>query len=273
LANTYSQGRTKPPPGARVAFGHPLAYGLVGLWLFNEGYGKYAKNAANPSDGILTNVPVWRPPGVKTAAADTSYIQVANFAPFNTPRFTLEVLSTFLDGTAYSGPCYNRISGQFGFQANADDSGTSIYKPHLTIINSSGTETNQFKSTTTFTYPITRIVQTVWTWDGTNARFYIDGRDDNATTSAVSGFSQADNFLRLGYGYGILGGIYEKLAIYNRALTADEVRRLYVEPYCMVNVPVARKYYNIAGAAPSTKNYYGGGSVPHRVKSRGFAWR
>ena len=48
----------KPPPGAQIDWGHPLARGLVGCWLFHEGAGSSLANLcgdygrATPTGGI-----------------------------------------------------------------------------------------------------------------------------------------------------------------------------------------------------------------------------
>ena len=47
----------KPPLGAKVNFSHPLAKGLVGLWLMNEGGGnKVYDLSGNENHGTLTNM-------------------------------------------------------------------------------------------------------------------------------------------------------------------------------------------------------------------------
>ena len=48
---------TAPLPGATINWGHPLANGLVGNWLLNEGAGIKARNSVKggASDGTLTN--------------------------------------------------------------------------------------------------------------------------------------------------------------------------------------------------------------------------
>ena len=51
----------KPPLGARLIPGHPLANGLVGCWLMNEGSGnKVYDLSGNGNSGTLTNGPEWK---------------------------------------------------------------------------------------------------------------------------------------------------------------------------------------------------------------------
>jgi len=48
------RGQTKPLPGAEIDWGHPLAQGLVGCWLMNEGAGvSVADYSAGGNHGIL----------------------------------------------------------------------------------------------------------------------------------------------------------------------------------------------------------------------------
>lgn len=50
-------GYQKPPIGAKLNFGHPLAKGLVGCWLFNEGSGGQVFDYSGQSNhGFITNV-------------------------------------------------------------------------------------------------------------------------------------------------------------------------------------------------------------------------
>lgn len=51
--------RTKPPKGSLLQRSHPLARGLVGAWLFNEGSGLTAYDSAGRNNGTLTNGPTW----------------------------------------------------------------------------------------------------------------------------------------------------------------------------------------------------------------------
>lgn len=63
LENSTTQGRMKPPVGATLKTAHPLANGLVGAWLFNEGTGTTLNDySGNGNHGTLTgatHLPTW----------------------------------------------------------------------------------------------------------------------------------------------------------------------------------------------------------------------
>ncbi|HUT26151.1 MAG TPA: DUF4214 domain-containing protein [Sumerlaeia bacterium] len=65
-------------------------------------------------------------------------------------------------------------------------------------------------------------------WDGTNVRFYMDAVQIMETYQASARtVTDNANHLFLGVGNGNLSGGIREVAIYNRALTADEVRRIF----------------------------------------------
>ena len=72
----------------------------------------------------------------------------------------------------------------------------------------------------------------VGTWDGTTSKLYINGLLDNKET--FSGVTISDDFksLELGNHYGTHSyhGIIDEVRIYNRALSKDEVTKLYNNP-------------------------------------------
>lgn len=89
----------KPPPGTPINWQHPLASGLIGCWIFNEGGGLTAYDATGRyGNGTLsgtTGVPSWvsdggggitPPPGhaLSFVAANTQYVQIANNASYGT---------------------------------------------------------------------------------------------------------------------------------------------------------------------------------------------
>ena len=72
-------------------------------------------------------------------------------------------------------------------------------------------------------------IHVVGTWDGTNKRLYINGSLDR--TIAQSGtITEQNNTNTLGYRIGPMhnfNGLIDDVRIYNRALSADEIKRLY----------------------------------------------
>src|SRR2546421_50667 len=73
----------KPPVGTQINFGHPLAKGLVGCWLFNEFGGKLVSNGLFRNHGTLSGatLPSWStgPTGpALTFDGSSSYVDVGS---------------------------------------------------------------------------------------------------------------------------------------------------------------------------------------------------
>ena len=52
-------GQDKPPVGSQINWGHPLARGLVGCWLLNEGAGRKAYDLSEyRNHGTLTSMAI-----------------------------------------------------------------------------------------------------------------------------------------------------------------------------------------------------------------------
>lgn len=49
----------QPPPGAKVIWGHPLAYGFIGGWIFNNPNSKFVEDLAGKRKGTIYK-PVWK---------------------------------------------------------------------------------------------------------------------------------------------------------------------------------------------------------------------
>lgn len=59
---TKTLSKIKPPIAAGLKPAHPLAHGLVGCWLLNEGAGRAAHDATgHHHDGSFSGAPLWRP--------------------------------------------------------------------------------------------------------------------------------------------------------------------------------------------------------------------
>lgn len=252
----------KPGPGARLNQAHPLGRGLVACWLLNDLTAGMVNDSVNPFNvGLLTNTPAPHPLGVKftsdgSTGAGGTRINVANTAPFALSAFTLEVWWEADTVSAYNGPFCNRVASQAGFQYAGDIASSVVHIPHLVILNSSGTETNQFKGTTSWTPPFGKPKQFVWTWDGTTANLYVDGVNDSASTSTTTGYSGTSGVV-IGKGYTGIGGVVPKVSVYDHALTPSEVGQLYVSPYGMFTTVRRRAFKKPASTTGVSRSFYG----------------
>jgi len=71
-------------------------------------------------------------------------------------------------------------------------------------------------------------------YDGSNGRVYIDGVQSGSDTSATGTINSTSNTVKIGRrsdGFGDTDGKIQDVRIWNRALTATEVRQLYLNPW------------------------------------------
>jgi hypothetical protein len=75
LIRRHLRGPFKPPQGATINWGHPLAANLTGAWLFNEQGGLTVRNLVNPNDNLAivgSFSPLWIPNQLGSWTPDTS---------------------------------------------------------------------------------------------------------------------------------------------------------------------------------------------------------
>ena len=86
IANRSPQ---QPELGTPIDWSHPLASGLVGAWVFNEGTGGTVHNLAvtGVNDGALSGNPVWTPAqsarGISLVSTSSQAINCGSISPLN----------------------------------------------------------------------------------------------------------------------------------------------------------------------------------------------
>jgi hypothetical protein len=100
--------------------------------------------------------------------------------------------------------------------------------------------------------------QVVGVYNGSTVDIYVDGEDDEAGTRALTGtLIAAGSNLAIGSEGGAslraYDGVIEYVYIYERALSAFEIRQLWQKPFCMFkeDLPVSMMYSYAAAAPPS----------------------
>ena len=224
------------PTFPRLQRGQPLARGLVAAWTFHEGSGPSLFDLSGyGNNGALQNAPTWAGGNFGSALQFNSGTDAVSI----TGNLDLSVFSIGLwwkpAGLAnWSGPFNNRVAGKNGFQI-VNDQASQPWKPHLTIWNGSA-ETAQYKASSySLTVPASDWHHFVWSYDGTTAKFYVDAIEQAVSTSAVSGYPSTGIYLSRGYNY--VTGPMDATLIYNRVLSAQEVQRLYSDPFAMFRPP------------------------------------
>lgn len=250
----------KPPAGTLIKPGHPDAQGLAGYWLLNEGAGDTAFDlSGNGNNGTLYG-PTWVP---------------------GKDGWTLD-----LDGsddyiTKDSPSFINAQSGSMSFWYRNEDTGVSIIVS-VSVAGSNDDEIHLYADGANervsyalrvngTTQLLTRgevgeCTNNTWcfvffTSDGSIVKHYINGIEQTLTdgigTNAGQWFGDAvdaDNFTVGGVRRATLDSSFQGMVggikIYNRVLSAAEVKQSYISPYTMLQQQQVWQWFvPAAGAA------------------------
>jgi hypothetical protein len=228
--------RIKPPLGIRPDWSNPITKGLVGCWLMNEGGGNLVNDlSGNGNRGTITNA-LWAPGKFGSCLSfdgTGDYVNLGNkiFTPggaVTTNDFTLSLWVNTSAGAT------SRCMGKY------QDADRRLYLRLDTAI-------VDFYARTTAGAIIdiggvsTGLIAGQWTHvaivapRGRTPAFFIHGISRSLTYSTcTTGTLENTGDLHLG-GYNGTGwpGLIDHLQIYNRALSASEIARLYQEPFAM----------------------------------------
>jgi hypothetical protein len=209
---------------------------LIGWWRFNEGSGDTAMDSSgNNHDGTLNGTPEWvsGPPGFGGALAFNPDgcigIDCGVFDPTNgTGQFTL-ALWAFWDGT---GEIQHFLTKSNGWGAD-----TMMFQVELWAANASADHTDRvgisYQPVGSIPFslmPQEEWVHLAWTFDGTNARVYLNGVDEEGP-KALSIGPNVDAMVEIGYNSNrptvnerTFHGALDEVRIYDYALTEAEIQ-------------------------------------------------
>ena len=226
----------KPPLGVPVNRGDPLARGLIGCWLFNEGTGnKVYDSSGNGNTGILY-ADTHFVPGKFGSCLD--FDGTGDYADFGKNPATL------LANTSYSVIAWvrfdNLLSGATGI-VTAEQS-----DPYNFALRTPGAGGYKIEfmhrgvSTTAYEpsgYGIWYQCVAVYTLN-TSRDLFIDGVLFAHHTTDVTPLTAGTDSLYAGVGYTSdsgrnLDGAIDQILIYNRSLSASEALQLYITPFRM----------------------------------------
>ena len=239
--------RTKPRPFSKPNLGHPLARGLGGYWLMNEGSGLILNDlSGNGNYGDVTGA-TWQGEGLGFSG-NPDHVSMGNVlaAPLQLTIIGWVNLTSTTNETILGkglGTVGNReymlaiISGKIqGFVADESEGDVDTIAGDTTI------DTNVW-------------FQAAMTWDGTTLIVYKDGvADGSVGTSVNSGDIEAGTRdLRIGSNFGtqFLDGTVSTVSMHDRALSASEILQLYRKPYILFDrshLPL----WQSGGAPPAT---------------------
>lgn len=237
-------GVQKPMLGMKLKRAHPLTKGLVGCWLFNEGVGNVAYDSSGYGNhGTLTNMAFppttasgWNPgkDGVGLAFDGSSdYVDCGNDASLNlTDAITIEVraklaATTFTDGRGRIVFKYESAGSYCLEMLNG-----GIWR------SSSRYTTNGWKTITGGTTLALGIwYQLVFVYSGTEIRLYLNGNSDATPIALIDTLGSNNDKVWIGANGDdtsqLFNGLIDSVKIYNRALSASEIKWSYLEPYAM----------------------------------------
>lgn len=225
-----SDGIVKPSLGALFNLDHPLAQGLVGCWLFNEGSGNKAYDSSGQQNhGTLINMadpPTttsgWVPGphgGALAFNGDSNYVNIGNISKIRTVR---------IKACATSNSNYRRFFnwGNNGFSAYLQ---TGTYELRLYY--------NGTLNITGITLLPNLFYDLILTYDNGTCYIYIDGVYINSFVATINDDAK-DFYIGNAIIYGqFWHGLISDGMIYNRALCAEEIAYLYAFSYCMYEEP------------------------------------
>lgn len=249
----------KPPLGTPINWSHHLAKGLVGFWAFQEGGGDLVNDlSGNANHGTLKNMAF--PPtatsgwnagrkgvGLKFDGTD-DYVDCGNDASLNiTGNITVEawfktngtqaIWKTIVSKITWGSPRTGWALMFFGadrigfYQDSSSDDGPTYDMPAL----------------------YNTWVHAVGVYDGSYLRIYVNG-DEKDTTAHNTGLGVATNSLQIGklsYSANYFNGQIDQVRIYNRALSAEEIKQLYLYPYAGFQQPCTAWLYAAAAGGLS----------------------
>ena len=250
---------TKPPIGTPLNKAHRLSQGLVGYWSFGEGAGGKTQDlSGNGNHGILTNIVQ----GATSGWAGGKFGRALNFDGVDDYVQTELAPSGY---TAITMAAWVNLSA-VGFYSMVLSSGTNADGvPEMRFFSDSGrmeiaNRVNNVSVRDTVNVSGTGWHHFVGVANGTTLTLYKDGALVGSSTIAHNMNSSSP--FRFARRSNDEGGTYfpnaslDEVRIYNRVLSADEVRQLYTDPFCMFEQESQYRWYVPSGAQVANGNFF-----------------
>ena len=214
----------KPLLGTLMNYAHPLARGLALYQIFNESNGALTWDSSpNHNHGIMHNCQ-WREGGVHFNSTD-AYINCGNDASLDiTDAITIEawVKRTRTGSEVLISKSHD---GSFEFGIIGD-----ILKGYI-----GGSVIDNIVGTTTITDTNWHHLVFTYIQSSGQAYLYLDGTvdKDEVLTATMGTFATNLKIGNRDIGGLPFNGTIDEVRIYNRALSAEEIKQSYLEPYAM----------------------------------------
>ena len=257
----------KPIRAYQINWSHPLARGLTGCWLLNEATGEKVADCGlgrnNGSFHYATTPPVWRPgkhgPALEFGTDRCIDCGTGKFGWDLTNQVSVVSLvnqsanqtNTIFARSAYVRPV--RLHAQSGGRASwrVYTDGTDCL---ITSTSSHATNGSEW-------------VHVAGTWRAGHGRLYVNGALEVSESSSTGSLTTTDNqFVGIGgtYGGGYLycfDGKIEYIFVYNRVLSAEQVRWLRREPFAMFAGSISPAWIHVPSTIVSLAGLAGAASI------------
>jgi len=242
-------GLQKPPLGVGVDRGHPLAEGMQGRWLLNEGSGQTLfdcsgqdrhGSTSGQSGGFIDRVVGLGGSGL-LSSGDFMKIATLPTMTYGLPgREGVTVSAVVSRGTQVYSNGYVFFLARNTATSVRLSIGVTSGNQVLVYARSANESAQSATSSTVLTAGRVHHIAAVADLRGNKIRIYIDGRLDSETGvsfAQTTFIAWTPNSVNLAGATGagsrqFVGTIYDA-AIWNRALTGDEIRQFHTEPFGM----------------------------------------
>lgn len=239
---------SKPPAGIQIDRAHPLARGLVGCWIANEGSGA-PRDLIYPR--VIGTLPTWvgTPNGVAVQNARWTAGETAHL-DFTSGEFSVVALVYVSAVPGASARC----NGRSVYTSESSNRGWSVQYQHpeakwnFVIYRDNGSASYNMLGTTT--PAAQRLYHLVGTTNSTTRRLYVNGNQEASSTTNAAPLSNTSGDLILGTTTGmctIMG------LVYRRVLSPSEIQELYRQPYAFM-APIQTGRYAAMAAAAQQRN-------------------
>ena len=242
----------KPPVGFQINWSHPLARGLVGCWLFNEGGGNKVYDLAKNNHGTLINRPLWwtgRNGYALKFDGVNDYVDAGSGASLNiTDAITVSAwIKPF--STHDGGVIEKTIGGTVNKQYLMFVSGSELL--NFRVMKAAGI----YDARSASYPPLNTWTHIVGRYDGSEVSVWVNGIKQITTVAAAAPIDSGSGATLIGMlGSSIypFNGLIDEVRVYNRALSSSEIKQLYQDPYCFIQ-PIVRRFYSITSAVQANK--------------------
>jgi hypothetical protein len=277
----------KPIRAQQINPSHPLATGLTGCWLMNEATGEILTDCgprrSNGSFHYNTTPPEWKPGKYGSALQFGS----ERFIDCATDKFGWDLTNeiSIVALVNQSASQINTIFARSGFVRPCRLSAYSGGKFKWWVY-TDGADC-VINSTSAHATDSSEFVHVAGVWRAGHGRLYVNGVQEAGESSSSGSLSFINDSQPVGIGGTYEGGNYyycfngriEYVLLYNRALSAEEIKWLYQEPFAMFTrsinpalIAVASATVSLAGSVNAVSTGYADLTLPLSLPQVDLNW-